>query len=103
MALGAGQGRYGLQFGEPRNIEVFDVSTEVLSKDDAMLCEYIAIINDSDEVMYLSFGDDAYLNMGIRLNASGGAIVWEGQSVPKTIINAICASGSKNICLQVGS
>ncbi|GAI58451.1 unnamed protein product [marine sediment metagenome] len=31
------------------------------------------LVNDSDVVIYLGFGRDAALNIGLRLNAAGGA------------------------------
>lgn len=50
------------------------------------------IVNDSDEAIYIKYGEDASLNSGIRLNASGGSIVEETYT---GIITAICASGNK--------
>lgn len=55
----------------------------------------IMLTNDSDETIYVSKGATAVINKGIRLNASGGAVViddWNGA------ISAICASGSKSLC-----
>jgi|DEB0MinimDraft_3_1074331.scaffolds.fasta_scaffold01793_8 hypothetical protein len=103
MGLGDGQGRAGLQYAAPSNVTVGVTSTTVLTEANASLCEYIALVNDSDEIIYLALGADAELNKGIRLNASGGAVVWETSAIPKTVINAICTSGSKNLCIQIGS
>lgn len=56
--------------------------------------------NDSDEIIYLALGVPAELNRGIRLNAHGGfyeiglSNPWAGA------VNAICASGGKNLCVQ---
>ena len=68
-------------------------TTEVLAANgdriEAILC------NDSDEVMYLGFGNDAVLNKGTRLNRRGGTIIIVAFT---GVVNAICASGSKNLC-----
>lgn len=103
MALGDGQGRAGMQFATPSNATVGSTSTAVLTKANATLCEYIALVNDSDEAIYIGVGAAAEMNKGIRLNAYGGNVVWEASVIPKTEINAICASGGKTLCVQVGS
>jgi hypothetical protein len=54
----------------------------------------IIMVNDSDEPIYLAYGEAAVMNQGIRLNASGGAMIddiWLGT------IFAICSSGSKEL------
>lgn len=103
MPLGDGQGRAGIQFAAPSNVTVGSTSTAVLTKANATLCEYISLVNDSNEPIYIGIGAAAEMNKGIRLNANGGS--WEAREafVPKTQINAICASGSKVLCVQVGS
>lgn len=35
--------------------------------------DYLLLVNDSDQVIYIKFGGAAVLNQGIRLAASGGA------------------------------
>lgn len=55
----------------------------------------IILSNNSNETIYVAKGGTAVMNQGIRLNASGGAVViddWAGA------ISAICASGSKVLC-----
>lgn len=103
MALGDGKGRPGIQFGNPSSVTVGVASTVVLTAKNAQLCEYVSVINDSDQTIYIAIGAPAELNKGIRLNASGGSVVWESLAIPSDAINAICTSGSKNLCLQVGS
>jgi hypothetical protein len=103
MALGDGKGRAGLQFATPSSVTVGDTSTAVITAANAALCEYISLVNDSDQTIYIGVGAAAEMNKGIRLNASGGSVVWEGVAVPTVAINAICASGSKVLCVQVGS
>ena len=53
------------------------------------------LTNDSDEAIYLGFGTAAVMNTGVRLNASGGALVLDNALMTTQAINAICASGSK--------
>ena len=55
--------------------------------------------NDSDETIYLSFGDPAVLNKGVRLNASGGAYEVNESNPFTGQIFAICTSGNKNLCV----
>lgn len=54
----------------------------------------VALVNDSDENIYIYFGSPAVINEGIRLNANGGSLVEDQYT---GIITAICASGSKNL------
>lgn len=64
--------------------------------------KYLAVCNDSDETMYLSFTEDAEMNKGIRLNANGGTLEWIGPGIFQEVLNAICASGSKTLTYQEG-
>ena len=65
------------------------------------------LTNDSDEVIYLNLnGAAAEANKGIRLNASGGSVTIDNSDDNQTGYNnttaiyAICASGSKNLCVH---
>jgi hypothetical protein len=53
---------------------------------------YALFVNDSDTVMYLSFGPAAVANAGIRLNANGGSYELEGNTLWRGVVNAILAS-----------
>lgn len=61
--------------------------------------KYAILVNDSNETIYLSLGTDAVLNKGIRLNANGGAYEILGKTPYRGAVNAICSSGSKNLCV----
>ena len=67
-------------------------NTEILAANVLRLSA--VIVNDSDEVIYLAVEDNAALNTGIRLNPNGGSYTEEHST---EVINAICASGSKNV------
>jgi hypothetical protein len=54
------------------------------------------LVNDADETIYLALGSAAVMNAGIRLNANGGVHV---EDLFTGAINAISASGSKNLCV----
>jgi len=54
----------------------------------------IILVNDSDEPMYLAYGEAAVMNQGIRLNAHGGSIV---ETVWTGAIKGICATGGKEL------
>lgn len=58
------------------------------------------LVNDSDEEIYLALGEDAELNKGIRLNAGGGNFEIGSTNMWKGAVNAICASGSKVLCVS---
>ena len=103
MALGDGTGRSGLQSATLTSVTVGTSSTAVLTAANAALCEYIYIANDSDEVIYIGLGAAAQMNKGIRLSASGGVVIFDAQTIPRVAINAICATGSKNLCVTIAS
>jgi non-ribosomal peptide synthetase component E (peptide arylation enzyme) len=84
----------------PRNGQtaVGATSTEVLRGNNNR--KKATFVNDSDEAIYLCKGTPATINQGIRLNAAGGNLVDE----PDTLAylyrgpwTAICASGAKNL------
>lgn len=54
----------------------------------------LTLVNDSDEVQYVSKSVTAVMNKGIRLNALGGSVVIEDYT---GAVSAICTSGSKNM------
>jgi hypothetical protein len=56
---------------------------------------YAAIVNDSNEEIYLARGTAAVANKGIRLNALGGSYEIDQANPFDGEVNAICASGSK--------
>jgi hypothetical protein len=57
------------------------------------------LTNDSDEIIYLGLGAAAVSNEGIRLNAAGGSYEINSSNLYKGAINAICASGTKNLAV----
>ena len=78
-------------------VTVGAVTTQVLAADADRV--WILLENDSDEAIYVAFGVAAVLNQGIRLNAEGGSLElsYETGFIDHRQINAICASGSKNL------
>lgn len=71
---------------------VTTASTLVLAAD--RYRAYACIVNDSAVVVYLSLGNAAVTNRGIRLNANGGSYeitndnLWQGAIYAKTTPNA---------------
>lgn len=57
-------------------------------------------VNDSDETIYLAVGVDAVMNQGIRLNANGGSYEINFTNMDTRAVDAICASGGKNLCVH---
>lgn len=58
----------------------------------------VALSNDSDETIYLSFGDAAVQSTGIALQA-GQILTWT-PDCPKLAIFAICSSGGKDLRVE---
>lgn len=90
----------------PASATVGSSTTEVLAASPNLRLAYFT--NDSDEVIYLGLGHPAVASKGIRLNAAGGN--YDTNDEPFTInipagvaVNAICASGGKNLCIQTFS
>jgi hypothetical protein len=80
-------------------VTVGNTSTLVLAAD--LKREHLLLINDSDEIMYIAFGQPAVANTGIRLNANGGQFEMV-DTVYKQAIYGICASGNKKILVTAG-
>jgi len=59
----------------------------------------LILVNDSDEAMYLGFGEAAVMNKGVRLNAAGGSLELNSTNMFFGAINGICTSGTKNLLL----
>ena len=89
-----------INFSEPLATTIAGTTTEAVPEN--LNRKYLAVCNDSDEVMYLSFNRDAVMNRGIRLNANGGTLELVGPHIFTSAINAICASGSKELIYQEG-
>ncbi|MCP3684461.1 MAG: hypothetical protein GY861_17490 [bacterium] len=79
-------------------IDVDATSTEVRGGNGNR--KFLILVNDSDEVIYISLSATAAMNEGVRLNANGGTlIIGEEYNGP---VSAICASGSKNLTFSAG-
>ena len=50
------------------------------------------IVNDSNETIYLKYGNVATMNSGIRINSDGGSVT---ETSYTGIITGICSSGGK--------
>lgn len=87
-----------LTYSAPENKSIGSSTTEILEANTAR--KYLAIVNDSNEAIYLAFGVDAVMNKGIRLNANGGVFEAVGTNVTQQAIDGICASGTKNVTVQ---
>ena len=63
---------------------------------------FLALINDSDTVIYCRFGSAAVLNRGFRLNANGGSLLLD-QKFIQSVVNCIHGdSGSKVLLVNEG-
>lgn len=62
----------------------------------------LLLINDSPNTIYLNIsGGAAALNAGVRLNANGGAILFD-RYVPSAAITAISSVAASNLLVEVG-
>jgi len=59
-------------------------------------------VNDSNQPIYLARGNDAVMNAGIRLNASGGSYEINRDNLFLGAINAIATGGDKNLTVSEG-
>lgn len=79
-------------------VSVGSSSTQVLAANDDRV--YAAIVNDSDEDVYLARGQTAVMNQGIRINSGGGSYEITELNPWTGVVNAISASGSKTVTVQ---
>ena len=81
-------------------VTVGATSTAVLAEDNKR--SWCLLINDSDETIYIKFGAAAVMSEGIRLNAEGGSLDISSETgfFDQREINAICASGGKNLLVN---
>ena len=99
----AGFGVSGLRYGEVKAVSVGTTSTEILSSSETEKLEFICLTNTSDSDISIALGAVAVVNSGIVLPSKGG-YAFEGSAMPRGIaINAITATGSKNIAVQVAA
>lgn len=80
--------------GTNSKVSVGNTSTLVLDTNGART--YALLVNDSDETIYLSLGEEAVMNEGIPLFVTG-ALEIDGLKAYKGKIYGICASGGKNL------
>lgn len=85
-------------YSAPTKISVGAATTVILAANASRA--YLAIVNDSDEVVYIAIGANAVMNSGIRLNPNGGVLELTETDVPTQAVNGICASGGKNVTVQ---
>jgi hypothetical protein len=85
-------------------VDVANSTTTVLAANNDR--SFARFSNDSDEAIYLCLGGDAVMNEGIRLapgtTAYDNTFEINKNNLFKGVINAICSSGSKNLCVVEG-
>ena len=77
------------------NVTVADTSTKIADADSAR--KLFTIVNDSAAIVYISLGSAAEMNIGIRLNASGGAYEINETNPFFGEIYGIVSSGTSNV------
>ena len=63
---------------------------------------YASFVNDSNEDIYLAFGEAAVLHKGVPVKASGGSYEITRANLFRGAVNGICASGGKVLCVTEG-
>lgn len=76
------------------------VSTSVLAASTAR--KYVALVNDSDEAIYLALAGTAVKHQGIRLSPYGGTYTINASNLYTGAISAICEHGGKVLCYVHG-
>ena len=61
------------------------------------------LVNDSDQIIYLGFGNAAVIGSGKRLNTQGGSYHMGPENLFYGAIYAICALGDANLCVSEGT
>ena len=77
------------------------VTTEV--RDVNMNRAELDLVNDSTQIIYLGFGNDAVVGSGKRLNAGGGSYHMGPGNLWHGTVNAICVLGDANLCVSEGT
>ena len=76
-------------------VTVGNTSTSVLSANSSRTG--FALVNDSDEDIYVSLSGTAVMNEGIRINSDGGSVIDDAY---RGAITAICTTGGKNLTVM---
>jgi len=82
-------------------VTVLAVTTEVRPVNDRRA--ELDLTNDSDEDIYLGFGNDAVIGSGKMLALVGGTYHMGPENLWHGTINAICAGGDANLCISEGT
>lgn len=86
---------------DQQSITVGSSSTAVLARD-VHPRDVVILTNNADEEIFLGIGEDAVLNEGICIEAGKQfAMRRYNKTMENEAINAICASGSKNLAVYV--
>ena len=82
-------------------VNVTNVSTQLLAASDVR--RWVLLVNDSVDVIYVSFNVPAVLNTGIRLNPNGGSLelALKNGTLDMRAINAIHGAGVVNRVMLV--
>jgi len=89
---------YPLTSSAPANASVGVATTAVLASNANR--KGCVIVNDSTATVYLSFGANAELNKGIRLNSGGGSFEMSEKTFNTSAINGIATGAGSNVTVQ---
>lgn len=84
----------------PTKVTIGATSTTVLAANTNR--NFVDIVNDSDETIYVALASAAVMNEGIPLIAHGGSFEINATNMFTGAIYAICSSGSKNLAVTEG-
>jgi len=80
-------------------VDVDTNSTQVLASNS--LRKHVTLINSSDVVLWLGFGEAAVVGQGVYIEAGGGAYEIDGSNLFTGVVYAIAASGASKKCVGV--
>jgi len=89
-----------LQVNTSSSVSVGNTSTTILTANSKR--KYLALVNDSNETIYVNIGNAAVMNEGIRLNSNGGSLEMKYPIIYTDAIYGICQSGGKNLTVFEG-
>lgn len=90
---------YNRLIGTPSNTSVTVGNTSTLVLADRPQREHAVITNDSDEKIYLSFGEAAVIGSGVPLAPNGGSYTTDYTALWTREVYAICASGGRSLSI----
>lgn len=90
-----------MDYASPVNVTVGTATAELAATNNNR--KYLRVTNLSNAAIYLGFGEDAVLNKGVYVAASGGIFEMNINNLTNEAVNAISSASSKSVAVQEAS